>query len=54
MKNTMWKMFTLNNSTVYYNKLDDLVNEYNNKKHPSRKMTPRQASNENNRRNCIF
>ena len=35
MKNNMWKMFTANNSTVYYDKLKDLVNEYNNTKHSS-------------------
>ena len=27
MKNKMWKMFTTNNNTIYYDKLDNLVNE---------------------------
>ena len=38
MKNKMWKMFTANNNTVYYDKLDDLVNEYNIAKHQYRSI----------------
>ena len=44
MKNSMWKLFTENNNTVYYDKLDDLVKSYNNTKHSSIKMTPIEAS----------
>ena len=29
MKNRMWKMFTVNNNTVYWDKLDKLVNYQN-------------------------
>ena len=36
-------MFTANNNTVYWDKLDNLVNEYNNTKHSSIKMTPAEA-----------
>ena len=40
----MYKKFTENNNTIFYNIIDDLVNEYNNKMHSSIKMTPVQAS----------
>ena len=35
MKNRMFKMFSANNNTVYWDKLDELVNDYNNTKHSS-------------------
>ena len=44
MKNGMWKMFTVNNNTVYWDKLDKLVNDYNNSRHSSVKMNPFEAS----------
>ena len=44
MKNRMWKMFSANNNTVYWDKLDKLLDDYNNKKHSSIKMTPTEAS----------
>ena len=44
MKNRMWKMFTVNNNTVYWDKIDKLVGEYNNTKHSSVEMTPNEAS----------
>ena len=37
MKNRMWKMFTVNNNTVYWDKIDKLVNDYNNARHSSKK-----------------
>ena len=40
----MYKKFTENDNTIFYNIIDDLVNEYNNKTHSSIKMTPVQAS----------
>ena len=43
MKNRMWKMFTANNNTVYWNEIDKLVDNYNNTKHSSVKMTPNEA-----------
>ena len=48
MKNRMWKMFTANNNTVYWDKIDKLVNNYNNTKHSSVKMTPNEASKKEN------
>ena len=41
-------MFTANNNTVYWDKLDKLVNDYNNTKHSSVKMTPNKASEKEN------
>ena len=45
-KNMMYKkfIFTENNNTIFYNIIDDLVNEYNYKMHSTVKMTPVQAS----------
>ena len=57
MKNRMWKMFTVNNNTVYWDKIDKLVNDYNNARHSSIKMTPVEASkkkNENKVRNNLY
>ena len=48
MKNKMWKMFSANNSTVYWDKLDKLVDNYNNTYHSSIKMTPTEASKKEN------
>ena len=48
MKNKMWKMFSTNNDTVYWDKLDKLVDDYNNTKHSSIKMTPTEASKKGN------
>ena len=48
MKNRMWKMFSANNNTVYWDKLDKLVDDYNNTKHSSIKMTPTEASKKGN------
>ena len=35
MKKRMWKMFTVNNNTVYWDKIDKLVDNYNNTRHSS-------------------
>ena len=43
-KNMMYKKFTENNNTIFYNILDELVKNYNNKYHSSIKMTPVEAS----------
>ena len=48
MKNRMWKMFTVNNNTVYWDKIDNLVNAYNNARHSSIKMSPVEASKKKN------
>ena len=44
MKENMWKMFSANNSTVYYDKIGELLKKYNNSFHNSVKMTPAEAS----------
>ena len=43
-KNMMYKKFTQNNNTIFYNIIDDPVNEYNNKYHSTIKMTPIEGS----------
>ena len=48
MKKRMWKMFNANNNTVYWDKLDKLVDDYNNTEHSSVKMTPNEASKKEN------
>ena len=44
MKERMWKSFTDNNTNHYVNILSDLVEDYNNTRHSSIKMTPVEAS----------
>ena len=53
MKNRMWKMFSANNNTVYWDKIDKLV-DYNNTKHSSIKMTPNKASKEENEEKVLL
>ena len=48
MKNKMWKMFSANNNTIYWDKLDKLVDDYNNRKHSSIKMSQTEASKKEN------
>ena len=48
IKNRMWKMFTTNNNTVYWDKINKLVDNYNNASHSSIKMTPVEASKKKN------
>ena len=48
MKEKMWKYFTDNNTNVYIDILPDLVEDYNNTKHSSIKMTPVEASRKKN------
>ena len=48
MINRMWKMFTVSNSAVYFDKIDKLVDDYNNSRHSSLKMTPVEASKKKN------
>ena len=43
-KNIMYKKFTENNNTIFYNILDELVNNYNNKYHSTIRMTPIEGS----------
>ena len=50
-KNMMYKKFTENNNTIFYNVLDELVNNYNNKYHSTIKMTPIEGSKKINEKN---
>ena len=43
-KNMMYKKFTENNNTIFYNILDELVNNYNYKHHSTIKMSPIEGS----------
>ena len=43
-KNMMYKKFTENNNTIFYNILDELVNNYNSKYHSTIKMLPIEGS----------
>ena len=49
----MWRMFSANNNTVYWDKLDKLVDDYNKTYHYSIKMTPTEASKKENE-NKVF
>ena len=50
IKEKIWKMFTVNNNTVYYDKLNKILYNYNNNTiHSSIKMTPAEASKKENR-----
>ena len=56
-KNKMYKYFTANNTFNYADLLPDLINEYNNHKHSTIKMTPTEASmkyNENAIQNDVY
>ena len=53
MKNKMWRMFSANNNTVYWDKLDKLVDDYNNTVHSSIEMTPTEARKKENE-NKVF
>ena len=48
IKNRKWKMFTINNNTVYWDKIDKLVDDYNNMRRSSIKMKPVEASKKEN------
>ena len=49
MKEKMFKYFSANNAKKYIDILDEMVNNYNNTKHSSIKMTPVEASNKKNK-----
>ena len=48
MKEKMWKYFSAKSTNIYFNMLSDLVEEYNNTRHSSIKMTPVKASKKEN------
>ena len=50
IKNKTWKQFTVQGNTQYLDFLPKILKEYNNTKHSSIKMSPREASNKKNER----
>ena len=49
LKNKLYKHMTATGKNVYYNDLDDVVNEYNNTKHNTIKMKPKDVKDGNKR-----
>ena len=49
LRNKLYKHMTATNKNVYYNVLDNVVNEYNNTKHNTIKMKPKDVKNDNNK-----
>ena len=49
LKNKLYKHMTATGKYVYYDVLDDIVNEYNNTKHNTIKMKPRDVKYDNKR-----
>ena len=49
LKNKLYKHMTATGKNVYYNVLDDIVNEYNNTKHNTIKMKRKDVKYDNNR-----
>ena len=50
LKNKLYKHMTATGENVYYDVLDDVVNDYNNTKHNTIKMKPKDVKNGNNKR----
>ena len=49
LKNKLYEHMTATGKNVYYDVLDDIVNEYNNTKHNTIKMKPKDVGNNNKR-----
>ncbi|XP_065642114.1 uncharacterized protein LOC136073811 [Hydra vulgaris] len=54
MKEKMFKYFSANSTRKYIDVLDEMVNQYNNTKHSSIKMTPAEASDKKNENKIWF
>ena len=54
LKSRMYKQFTIQNNTIWYNIIDKLVDEYNKTKHGSIKLTPVEASKKKNQGTVYF
>jgi hypothetical protein len=54
LKRIMWKYFTSNNTYTYLNDLPKMLEKYNNTRHSSIKMSPKQASKQLNKGNVYF
>ena len=50
LKNKLYKHMTATGKNVYHNVLDDIVNEYNNTKHSTIKMKPKDVKNDNKKK----
>ena len=50
LKNKLYKHMTATGKNVYYDVLDDIVNEYNNTKHNTIKVKPKDVKDDNNKR----
>ena len=48
MKERIFRMFSANNNTIYFDKLDKLVDQYNHRFHSSIRMSPAEASKQKN------
>ena len=53
LKNKLYKHMTAINKNVYYDVLDDIVNEYNNNKHKTIKMKPKDVKNDTTKSSAI-
>ena len=53
-KTKLWKQFTVQGNTQYFNILPKILEQYNNTKHSSIKMTPVEASKKNNESTVYF
>ena len=49
LKNKLYKHMTATGKNVYYDVLDDIVNKYNNTKHSTIKIKPKDVKDDNNR-----
>ena len=49
LKNNLYKHMTATGKNAYNDVLDDIVNKYNNTKHSTIKMKPKDVKNDNNR-----
>ena len=49
LKNKLYKYMMATGKNVYYDVLDDVVNEYNNTKHSTIKIKPKDVKDDNNR-----
>ena len=57
IKTKVWKMFTVNNNTIYWDKINKIVDNYNNTWHSSIQMSPieaRKKKNENKVRSNLY
>ena len=53
LKNKLYKHMTSIGKNVYYDVLDDIINEYNNTKHRTIKMKPKDVKNDTTKSSAI-